>query len=353
MQRLRETARQTDEYQPTAHVVRVWRVPLILRLVGLLMLVCMGSVLVSRWSGALLPEPGLFAYEVAERNGDVLYLYDTQYHMQLRMHQSDSIRGVKWTPDGSGLIVADDTQEDWYAVELDGGRRALRRDEVLGTSYLPAPDWSRYVHVRADDVLLYSPLEGREAFVPLLADVNAREVVWSPDSTKLAVSVGEGEGEARHIGIIDIEAGRWTEVTDEPALYARLQWSPDSERLAYLHLPDTIHVYDTATETTQNITSWDHAPVSALAWSPDGDTLAYAVRGGPLMVRDLPDGELRVLLPRLAADTRLAWGPDGPWLIVRSGNLVEHTVTLVNVRNGEQHRVPLTVSSQGFMAWRP
>jgi hypothetical protein len=355
MQHFRDMPRQREEYQPTTYRVRGhgWQLPLILRSALVLVVVSIGALALSMWIGTLLPEPSLFAYEVAARGSDELHLYDTRFHIQLGMHQSDTIRGVKWTPDGTSLIVSDDTREDWYALDLDGARRALRGEEVIGTSYLPAPDWSQYIHVRGEDVLLYDPIRDRDGFVPLLVGVNAREVVWSPDSTKIAVSIGAGDGEARHIGVIDVAAGTWTVATDAPALYARLQWSPDSARLAYIDVPDTIHLYDTLTGHSRDIVSRDRLSVAALAWSPDSSALAYGMRGGPLIVQHLPDGEARVLIERLAEDTRLAWASDGPWLIVRSGNLVEHAVTLVNVDTGRQRRIPLTVSSQGFMAWRP
>ncbi|MEO0560482.1 MAG: hypothetical protein AAF125_00105 [Chloroflexota bacterium] len=343
------------EYQPTAYRVREpLRVPPFLRaFVAVLALVAL-VVLAGLGIGRVITPPMVFAYVSASEAGEMLQLYEPRTRANVTTFQTaNRLRNVRWLPSGAGFIVQDNEQTEWQALPTGGETRPLTPAEAFGRLNLPAPDWSKYLYVRDNSLILYDPDAGGGGNVPLLVDLRIREVLWSPDSNKIAVLISEPDAEARRIGIIDLAAGSWTIATPEDALYARMVWSPDSTQLAYAQLPTEVFVYDTGTEAPTQIPRQGDNPIAALAFSPKSDTLAYAVREGGLYLYHMGRRRQRQIMPELAEDTRLTWSPNGPWLLVRTGTLVEHDVILVNTWTRHVQQTGLRLPSQAFIAWQP
>lgn len=121
----------------------------------------------------------------------------------------------------------------------------------------------------------------------------------------------------------------------------RAVWSPDSQRLAYtvgLNTPwaeagdPSLYVYDLSSQSATPLLPGDPTmrALGALVWSPDGRSLAYVARvqsqderdGGTLEAQrlDLDTGTVEVVAPvevRLGSAPRLCWTADGQVVVGR------------------------------------
>ncbi len=101
---------------------------------------------------------------------------------------------------------------------------------------------------------------------------------WTVDGQRLAF-VSQGEGRDNILNVSDASGGEITEVTREEGLFT-LNWSPDSQRIAYSYTRRTagfaafgpLWVRDVETGSAWELSK---EPVVAFFWSPDGRSLAF------------------------------------------------------------------------------
>jgi TolB protein len=106
---------------------------------------------------------------------------------------------------------------------------------------------------------------------------------WSPDGSKIACATYVTAGAIGQIWVYNIEAGRWTEITDSKEGAYDPAWSPDGQWLAFAMREGGAHnIYVVPTDASQwegthptpiKLTSdgASRAPV----WSPDSTKLAF------------------------------------------------------------------------------
>lgn len=109
---------------------------------------------------------------------------------------------------------------------------------------------------------------------------------WSPDGTRMAVATYITKESKGQIWTLNLDTGRWLEVTDAPEGAYDPAWSPDGNWIAFTMRQGAAHnIYVVPTDTEQ----WegDHpTPIQvttdgaslAPAWSPDGTRIAYISR---------------------------------------------------------------------------
>lgn len=124
--------------------------------------------------------------------------------------------------------------------------------------------------------------------------------------------------------------------------------SPDGSRLAFLSNrsgTQRIYLMDLSTR------EYSIRPMSAnsVLWSPTAETLAYVSSGFDELHLVSPDGSNdRILFSTTFVEPAFAWSPDGKWIVVRSGGILN----LIRVLDG----LVLPVAGTGnFLnpAWRP
>jgi subtilase family serine protease/Tol biopolymer transport system component/flagellar hook assembly protein FlgD/fibronectin type 3 domain-containing protein len=192
-----------------------------------------------------------------------------------------------------------------------------------------------------------------------LVVVYATDLAWSPDGSRLALSVSEVSGSSLHV--LDRATGALTELGRSSGLDTHLRWSPDGKQLAYIRswswgAAAELQVLDLGSSHTRVLDPqpWPSAPPS---WSPDGRRLAWTTASAqPLRVRVQEiEGEqepVDVVEPGSdAVDARFS--PDGNWLsYIRLAHLPEGT-TLRSVHAIHQRqdlRVTVSEPREGYGA---
>jgi WD40 repeat protein len=156
-----------------------------------------------------------------------------------------------------------------------------------------------------------------------VAASGARAVAVDPTGGRIAV-VTRGSGpDAEEVAWLVDTAGRHPprEVTRGRGLFGGLTFSPDGRDLA-VSVDDTVRVYRADTTEPGHVLPGVRA-ATCLAYSPDGRRLAAVGYDGVVVLSDPVSGkgvfQLRGLAPGrpgdVACDARVAFSPDGAWLV--------------------------------------
>ncbi len=197
-----------------------------------------------------------------------------------------------------------DTHSRIHRFSPDGNALALvQRVFVSGAGYQPRV-------VRLD-------LVTRE--VEELVDGDAVDLAWSPDGSRLAVSLNEGGDTSVHL--VDVETLARSEIHRSGGTDTHLRWSPEGARLAFVRtwspLVAELRVVDLDSGSTElpDEQAWGG---SAPGWSADGRLLAWtSVAEGQQTIRilDTGTGEEVPGVSGVAYDVRdPRFSPAGDWL---------------------------------------
>lgn len=184
------------------------------------------------------------------------------------------------------------------------------------------------------------------------------QLALSPDGKKVAF-VAHGEVFAASAR----DGGPAARVTRTPAAEYQVVWAPDSRRLAYVSERGGDHklwLYDFATGEETALAAGpgvDDTP----RFSPDGKLLAFQRDRRELRVLDLATGKDRrlaeVLLdnPPLGSDRPFSWSPDGRWIaVLHYGERMFRNLLLVPLEGGEPRPVSfLAHTNADQVTWSP
>jgi Tol biopolymer transport system component len=199
------------------------------------------------------------------------------------------------------------------------------------------------------------------------------DLAWAPDSRRLAILAGEGDGQG--LRILDTSTrpaallGEWPEMTS--VLWAAPTWSPDGTRITLSRVvPDPYNPRRTtgaaaglwsvpAQGGARVRTAVPLRPAGTLAYAPDGQALVYsgpvAAAESDLWEIDLATGRERQLTADRTFDGYPAYSPDGRWIAFLSERSGSRQVWLMPRAGGEAR--PLTRGAGdvylGPLSWLP
>jgi beta-lactamase regulating signal transducer with metallopeptidase domain/WD40 repeat protein len=243
----------------------------------------------------------------------------------------------QWTPDGKSLFFTAYTAQ---------GEAALLRSPLSGeepvqfTIKLDVSGKVGSLSVSPDGKWLLFAVMGQRAVdlgvVPLSvasheatgpATVVFRNAfypaVWSPDSTRVALTSNDDPGDGEGISIAFTDGKAPLRLTQTTANERDLKWSPDGSMLAFVSDSGgakELKVVPTAGGETMSIRKWDDAEEDGMMeweWSPDSKSLTIAEAG--MLVRQALSGGKAESVANLKEcgiewTSWLSWSPDGSHL---------------------------------------
>jgi TolB protein len=292
----------------------------------LLMLLSVGAVVAG---ATLLSKPafviptghnGLIAFDSGDEN---IYLADPDgTNPRLFLDRDRELRGPTWSPDGTRLAF-------FEMVQTDGG---LVGDKAL-------------IHIVNGDGGGDIELTGGQPIVPLIysnASIVSDGLVWSPDSTRLALAVVEGTNMTARavIAIAHADGSGFASLPIDLDGVGEPSWSPDGAWLAfrgylgrdrqalgvYVSRPDGSDVHQVTSGDVPELAGFygNNRLFTAPRWSPVGDPLLYAGLDKTWVVNsDGSQQHVLLDLPAISdagagdADWWPTWSPDGRHVAIK------------------------------------
>ncbi|MFI5233662.1 MAG: S41 family peptidase, partial [Gemmatimonadales bacterium] len=192
----------------------------------------------------------------------------------------------------------------------------------------------------------------------LTLTTGAGELALSPDGKKIAF-VMHGEIFAAS----SKDGGEATRVTTARVLDGQIVWAPDSRRIAYASDRDGpwhVYVYDFVTGQERRLAGGSDTDIQPL-FSPDGRSVAFLRNAKELHVYDLAANTDRTVAtgrfdrPPFLSEAPFTYAPDGKWLAyLSSGERGFTNAWVVPSAGGESHEVSFTSNSNGgYIRWSP
>ncbi|MHC4876564.1 MAG: S9 family peptidase [Planctomycetota bacterium] len=224
-----------------------------------------------------------------------------------------SVRGIDWTPDGSGISFlakrGDDKNTAIYVIPIDGGEaRKTVEHETSISSYDWCPDSKcvAFLATEKDDPekkklrdkgfnaeayeeelkstrvwIASADLDSEEKPRMLDIDGSASELHWSPDGNRIAAAFAptpliDHYYMYRRIRVVDAESGEVLQKIENPGKLAEIAWSPNGRQLAFLSGEDIndpsegrLMLADVATGQFRHLTDGYLPNVIDIHWTDD------------------------------------------------------------------------------------
>ena len=101
----------------------------------------------------------------------------------------------------------------------------------------------------------------------------------SPDGKLIACGYRPAPADRNRFAVLSIDGGQPRIISEWPALYGRLRWSPDGSAISYAAKQEgvgNIWLQPLDGSPPKQLTHWSPAPIFSFDWSRDGKWLAYA-----------------------------------------------------------------------------
>lgn len=236
------------------------------------------------------------------------------------------VNAVSWSPDSTCIVSGSDdrTAQIWDAST--GKQLFVYREHSAGVG---AVSWSannKYI-ASASGVAthVWDPHTGSTLRSDIGFNRSVQTLVWSPDSTLLAIGVRDNM-----VYVYDFAKGQTDKqhainYREHSDFVQALAWSPDNQLIASASNDKTVRIWDPYTGQTLHIYKGHTYAVKAVAWSPDGMYIASAGVDETVQIWEARTGRLSFTYKgHFAVVYALAWSYAGRY--VASGdahNLVQ------------------------------
>ena len=272
-----------------------------------------------------------------------------------------------WMPDGKSLYFMSDRSgaQNLWTLTLGGKMRQVTKftdGRVLWPTI--GYDGKAVVFERDFKIWQLDTKSGEASPLPLtlvgsaatpevshLALSQFNDLAVSADGRKVAL-IAHGEVFASSAR----DGGAAFRVTHTPGPETQVVWAPDSTRVAYLSERDAVtHVflYDFAHHAETQLTK-DTQPDQAIKFSPDGKNLAFVRNHKELRAVDLDSRQERLLASGFVSGS-YAWAPDNQWIAyVGDDDRGLRNVYVVGAAGGATHQVSFLANSNlNSVQWSP
>lgn len=236
---------------------------------------------------------------------------------------------------------------DVYLVDTDSGD-VTRLTSSAGFDSVPvwSPDRTliAFISDRTGDTTLWvMSADGAQEEMPFKDLENVVDFEWAPDSSRLAIVVGDES--AGRIVVGDLETGLTEPLTLEGEIAHLGGWSPDGEWVVYSMLDDgRTGLFKRNPRGVQEIQITSGLDTNA-RWSPKDDLIAFnrpSDDGNLDIFVVSPEGnEERVLYRTNGTETSFEWSPDGRRLVFVSDNEGNREIYLMDT-DGKDEPIRLT-----------
>ena len=239
----------------------------------------------------------------------------------------------------------------WPQISLDGKAITFERNFGVWTLDVASGD------AKEVPISLRGVAAGPET-EHLTLTTGAGDLALSPDGKKIAF-VMHGEIFAASAK----DGGEAIRVTTARVLDGQIVWAPDSRRIAYASDRDGpwhVYVYDFVTGKEQRLAGGSNTDIQPL-FSPDGRSVAFLRDARELHLFDLGANTDRTIAagrfdrPPFLSEEPFTFAPDGKWLAyLSSGERGFTNAWVVPSAGGESHEVSFTSNSNGgYIRWSP
>jgi Tol biopolymer transport system component/tRNA A-37 threonylcarbamoyl transferase component Bud32 len=319
--------------------------------------------------GAISPDGQYIAYaEDLPDGGQGVFLRDLAGGQPLKIFEGLSWNGLRWSPDGSELLVEGERAPDdlgSFFVPRFGGD--FRRFHLRSTTPAWSPDATRLAGAlrAAREILLAEKSTGATSSIPLSGSFEfLLELDWSPTGDLLLFLTEDDEGR-KAIWTISTDGGRQHKVIELSAVLHSPRWSPDGSAIYYLVSGQhTTELWKIGIDPGSGETAADPSPIltgleesRGLSLSRDGNRLLYGklTRRSNLWVvtpRGEGGGEAEEIRPLTSGTSLHSWpnvSPDGRQVAFVRGDNV-HTMPL---EGGPARQITFLESACHSPVWSP
>lgn len=219
-----------------------------------------------------------------------LHISETDYSGEIKIRQ-DVSPCIQWSSDGQFLVfnvrgyLSDNP--GIYRVQADGSSLINLTHPQTGGCPSLSPDDTKIAFVSSQDKavqIFVMDADGSNEKHLLTSDKDICPIVWSPDSSQIALSYCEWLKD-RGLYVIDIDVSELIQLTTLP-VHAPILWSPDNQRIAFTNSAGLYLINIDNMEVIQVYENLSGESIGDIHWARLNNELSFVV---------LPDREILTL----------------------------------------------------------